>query len=551
MSESITSHSATLAVAGAGPVGLSLAIEAARRGLDVVVIELREPREPPSAKCNTVGARTMETFRRFGIATEVRAAGLPDDYPTDVLFCTALTGHEITRIRLPSRSERDRDEFIDSGWLTPEPMVRVNQIFLEPILFDRLAREPKVTILNNTRVEAYEQVADGVRVRCQSGDRQELVVEARFLAGCDGGRSTIRRAMGVRLVGDAELGRFRTSLVRSSAIRDLFGDRRPSWMSFVTNEKVRGSVVAIDGDQRWLLHRRVPRELAFDELDFDQSIRDLLGVGEDLSYEVISHEDWTGRRLVAERFRDGNVFLAGDAAHVWVPFAGYGMNAGIADGVELAWLLAAVVKGWASPGILAAYEAERLPITDQVSRLAMNKGQELADAWGSQSEVAEMSDDGEAGERRRAVLAPVLQEVNVPQFGPEGLNFGYYYDTSPIIAYDGESPPPYTMAKATPSTVPGCRMPHFWVDCTSIYDLLGLDYTLLRFDPAIDVAPLLAAASAAEVPLELCDASRPDVPDVFHHNLLIVRPDQHVAWRGDSAPDDSAALIDRLRGARS
>jgi 2-polyprenyl-6-methoxyphenol hydroxylase-like FAD-dependent oxidoreductase len=540
-----------LAVAGAGPVGLSLAIEAARRGLDVVVIELREPREPPSAKCNTVSARTMETFRRFGIAPEVRAAGLPDDYPTDVLFCTALTGHEITRIRLPSRNERDRDEFIDSGWLTPEPMVRVNQIFLEPILFDRLAREPKVTILNNTRVEGYEQGADGVRVRCQTGDGQELVVEGRFLAGCDGGRSTIRRAMGVRLVGDAELGRTRTSLVRSAAIRDLFGDRRPAWASFVTNEKVRGSVLAIDGEERWLLHRRVPREIAFEELDLDQSIRDMLGVGEELTYEVISHEDWTGRRLVAERFRNGNVFLAGDAAHVWMPWAGYGMNAGIADGVELAWLLSAVVKGWASPRILDAYEAERLPITDQVSRLAMGKGQELADAWGSQSEVAEMSGDGEAGKRRRAALAPILQELNVPQFGPEGLNFGYFYDASPIIAYDGESPPPYTMASATPSTVPGCRMPHFWHDGTSIYDRLGPDYTLLRFDPTVDVTSLLDAAAAARVPIELCDAPRPDRPAVFHHNLLIVRPDQHVAWRGDSPPDDSAALIDRLRGARS
>jgi 2-polyprenyl-6-methoxyphenol hydroxylase-like FAD-dependent oxidoreductase len=549
MAGSPSSLSATLAVAGAGPVGLSLAIEAAMRGLDVVVIELREPRQPPNAKCNTVGARSMEAFRRFGIAAEVRAAGLPDDYPTDVLFCTALNGHEITRIRLPSRNERDSKNFLDSRWLTPEPMVRVSQIFLEPILFDRLAREPKVTILNNTRVAGYEQDPDGVRVRCETGDGRDLVVQARFLAGCDGGRSTVRRAMGVRLVGDAELGRMRTSLVRSPAIRDLFGDRRPALFSFVTNEKVRGSVVAIDGEERWLLHRRVPREKGFDELDFDQSIRDMLGVGEELTYEVINHEDWTGRRLVAERFRDGSVFLAGDAAHIWVPWGGYGMNAGIADGVELAWLLSAVVKGWAPLGILDAYEAERLPITDQVSRLAMNKGQELVDAWGTPSEIAEMSRDGEAADRRRATVAPVLLDINVPQFTPEGLNFGYYYDASPIIVYDGESPPPYTMGSATPSTVPGCRMPHFWVDGTSIYDRLGLDYTLLRFDPAVDVTPLMSAAVSAAVPFELCDVRRPDSPDVFQRSLLIVRPDQHVAWRGDSPPDDCASLVERLRGA--
>jgi 2-polyprenyl-6-methoxyphenol hydroxylase-like FAD-dependent oxidoreductase len=543
------SWTATVAVAGAGPVGMSLAIEAASRGLDVVVLEQRGAGEPPSARCNTVAARTMETFRRFGIADAVRAAGLPDDYPTDVIFCTALTGPEIARIALPSRNERGRDGYPDSGWPTPEPMVRVSQVYLEPILFERMAALPGVTVLHGTRVEGYSHDGGGVRVRCRRSDGEEAIVEARFLAGCDGGRSAIRRAMGVRLTGDAELGRTRTTLVRAPGIRDLFGERRPAWMSWVVNGRVRGNAVAIDGRELWLLHRAVPGAAAgFEDLDFDRSIRDLLGVGDELAYEVVHHEDWTGRRLVAERFRDRGVFLAGDAAHIWVPFAGYGMNAGIADGVSLAWLLSAVVRGWAQASILDAYEAERLPITDQVSRFAMDKALEIAGALGGGPVPPELERLDEAGAQLRAALEPVLREINVPQFAPEGLNFGYYYDASPIIAYDGEPPPPYTMATATPSTVPGCRLPHFRVDGRSVYDLLAPDYTLLRFDPAADAGPLLAAAAGAGLPLEQRDLARPPSPDVFGHRLLIVRPDQHVAWRGDAVPADCAGLVKRLRG---
>ena len=376
-----------------------------------------------------------------------------------------------------------------------------------------------------------------------------MSVRSRYLVGCDGGRSTIRRAMGVALAGDAEIGRNRSTLVRCPGIRDLFGRRRPAWMSWVVNDRVRGNVVAIDGDELWLLHRGVPgRAASFEDVDFDQSIRDLLGDCGDLTWEVVNHEDWTGRRLVAERFRDGNVFIAGDAAHLWVPFAGYGMNAGIADGVHVAWLVAAAVHGWAGDSMLAAYEAERQPITDQVSRLAIAKVLENSNVTGG-AVPPELSDPGPEGAALRDALGPVLLAINVPQFAPVGLNFGYWYDASPIISYDGAAPPPYTMGEITPSTVPGCRMPHFEVDGRPVLDLLGTDYTLVRFAPAAEVAPLVAAAAEAGMPLAVLDATRPEEPDVFTHDLLLVRYDQHVAWRGDRLPDDATELVDRLRGA--
>jgi 2-polyprenyl-6-methoxyphenol hydroxylase-like FAD-dependent oxidoreductase len=537
---------APITVAGAGPVGSCLAIEAALRGIAVIVVEPRAADEPPSAKCNTVAARTMETFRRFGIADEVRAAGLPDHYPTDVIYATSLAGPEIVRIAQPSRAERHLAGWPDSRWATPEPVVRVSQIFLEPILWARLRSLPNVTVLHGTRVDRYEQTDEGVTTHA-TADGTEVVVTSRYLIGCDGGRSTIRKAMGVALVGDAELGRTRTSLVRSTAIRDLFGDRRPAWMSWIVNDQVRGNVIAIDGDERWLLHRSVPPGGDFDDLDLDGSIQALLGADEPVAYEVLGHEDWVGRRLVAERFRDGNVFVAGDAAHLWVPYAGYGMNAGMADAVELAWLLSAVLTGWAPEAILDAYEAERLPITDQVSRLAMDLVLENAAAMGSSTPPPELADPGPAGQELRDTIGPVLRDLNLPQFAPEGLNFGSFYEGSPIICADGV-PPPYTMGSITPSTVPGCRMPHFEVDGIPVLDLLGPDYTLVRFDPDLDVSAFLVSAAGAGLPVTVVDAARPPDHAVFSHPLLIVRVDQHVAWRGDSLTADRS-LIDLLRGA--
>ncbi len=528
---------------------MTLAIDAALRGARVVLLEARAAGEPPSAKCNTVAARTMETFRRLGVAEAVRAAGLPDDYPTDTIYCTSITGHELTRIRMPSRSERAQPGFWDSDWPTPEPMVRVSQLYLEPILYERVKTLPNVTVLNRTSVEGYDQDADGVTVHCRAEDGEAFDVRAAFLAGCDGGRSTIRKAMGVSLVGDAEISRTRSSLIRAPGLRALWGERRPAWMSWVRNPARSGTVVAIDGEAVWLVHRGVGSGESFEDVPFDQSIRDVLGVDEGFTWEVINHEDWVGRRMVAERFRDGRVFIAGDAAHLWIPFAGYGMNAGIADATALSWLLCAALNGWGAPGMLEAYQAERQPITEQVSHFAMDKVLENLGAMQSGGGApGALTADTPEGEAIRKMIGQRLFDINLPQMSPEGLNFGYFYAGSPIIAYDGEAAPSYDMGAFTPSTAPGCRLPHFRLtDGSSIYDHLGGDYTLLRFAP-VEVEPLATAASRAMAPLKIVDAPAQD-PALFHHRLMIVRCDEHVVWRGDEIPPDAGALIARLRGA--
>ena len=541
---------ASVAIVGAGPVGLCLAMDLAWRGIDCVVAELRHAGEPPSVKCNHVASRTMEAFRRLGLVEEVRAAGLPDDYPNDVVFRTRATGYELTRIPIPCRTDRYTDKSGPDGWWpTPEPPHRINQLFLEPVLFRNAAASPGVTILNRTEVRAFDQDEAAVTahaVDLESGEPIEI--RAQYLVGCEGGRSMVRRAIGARLVGDEVIQRVQSSYIRAPDLIDQI-TKPDAWMSYLYNPERAGNLVAIDGRETWLIHNYLlPDEEGFDTVDRDRCIRALLGVGPGFEYDLLTKEDWIGRRLVADRFRDRRAFICGDSAHLWVPYAGYGMNAGIADAMNLSWLLAARLQGWAAETILDAHERERQPITEQVSRFAMKHAQ---GAIRERTSVpAELEDATPAGAAARHAVGEAAYALNVQQFACAGLNYGYYYDRSPIIAYDGETAPAYSMYDYTPSSAPGCRLPHFWLgDGRSLYDALGAGYTLLRFDPTAGVSALVQAAAKAGVPFQVLDIEADDIPDAYRHKLVLSRPDQHVAWRGDAAPADVVALVDLIRGA--
>jgi len=541
---------ADVAIVGAGPVGLTLAMDLAQRGCSVVVLETRQRGEPPNVKCNHVAARTMEQFRRLGVAADVRNAGLPPDYPNDVVFRTAVTGVELARIHIPARATRYTDTSGPDGWWpTPEPPHRINQIYLEPILFAHAEARRGVTIRNRAEATSFEQDERGVTVQARDLDSgAALVVQAQYLIGCDGGRSMVRKAIGAAFVGTPVIQKVQSTYIRAP---DLLArvSGRPAWCCYAYNPRRSGVCFAIDGRETFLIHNHFhPSEDDFDAVDRDASIRHILGVGADFRYDVISKEDWIGRRLVAERFRERRVFICGDAAHLWVPYAGYGMNAGIADAMNLSWHLASHLAGWAEGAVLDAYEIERLPITDQVSRFAMDHAQQMIKARGAVPPRIE--EPGAEGDAIRAAFGRESYDLNVQQFCCAGLNFGYFYDRSPLIAYDGEPAPVYSMGSFTPSTVPGCRAPHFRVaDGRSLHDACGPDYTLLRFDPSVATERLVEAARARRVPLAVLDVPRGVAPTEYRHALVLVRADQHVGWRGDTVPDDAIAWVERLRGA--
>lgn len=537
-------------VIGAGPVGVTLALDLASRGVNVTVAEIRLRGELPSVKCNHISARSMEIFRRLGIGEQIRNSGLPPDYPNDISYRTTTTGIELSRIPIPSRDKRyTATGGPDSWWPTPEPPHRVNQIFFEPILIERAYVTPNLRMLNKTRLDDFEQDENGVTAHLtdlESG--KPFSVRAQYLIGCDGGRSAVRKMIGAQFIGDAVVQRVQSTYILAPKLLSML-KAPPAWGMFSLNPRRSGNVYAIDGRETWLVHNYLKDEDAdFDSVNRDWAIRTILGVGADFEYEILSKEDWYGRRLVADKLRDKRVFICGDAAHIWVPYAGYGMNAGIADAANLAWMLAAHLAGWASESILAAHEAERLPITEQVSYFAMNHAIEMAKQRRAVPEDIEAP--GSEAELKRGEIGKAAYDLNVQQYCCGGLNFGYYYDRSPIIAYDGERQPSYSMYEFTASTVPGCRMPHFWLaDGRSLYDAMGDGFALLRLDGTIDVAKLGAAFLDRGVPLRIIDMSKVEAGSPYRHKLVLSRPDQHVAWRGNEIPGDPIALVDLITGA--
>ncbi len=541
-------------IVGAGPVGLTLAMDLASRGIKVVIAEMRHYMEPPNVKCNHVAARTMEQFRRLGVAQKLRDAGLPADYPNDAAFRTRMTGTEFSRIPIPCRRDRYTDTTGPDGhWPTPEPAHRINQIYLEPILLAHAASLPGVTLLNRTQVTAFEQDDNGVTATAtdlDSGATQ--TIRSRYMAGCDGGRSDVRKQMGAKFEGTAIIQRVQSTYIRAPKLMGMIPGQR-AWSTYVMNPNRCGTVFSIDGHDNWLIHNHLsPDEPEFESVDRDWSIRQILGVGQNFEYEVLSKEDWVGRRLVANRFRNRRVFLACDSAHIWMPYAGYGMNAGIADALNLAWLLAARLQGWGAEAILDAYEAERQPITEQVSQFAMNHAQQMIKM--KRGVPHNIEAQGAEGDAVRAEMGQAAYDLNVQQFCAGGLNFGYFYSGSPIIAHEAAPAPAYTMGDFTPSTVPGCRAPHFWLDTArtrSLYDSFGPGYTLLRFDTGVDVSAFQSVAALRHMPLVVVDVPAGlEIPSAYLHKLVLCRTDQHVVWRGDSLPAQVEELVSQLCGAR-
>ncbi len=531
-------------IAGGGPVGMTLALDLGWRGISCLVVE-QSTGAPRNPRCNTTAARSMEHFRRLGVANRIRAAGLPSDYPTDVSYRTRFTGPEIVRFKLPSSSAVRSGEWHDDElWPTPEPQHRIAQIFLEPILIEHAAEFSSVKVARGTRLVGFSQDESGVRAEVEDVATGAVrTVEADYLVGCDGGKSLVRKSLGFRFEGVGGINKALSLFYRSAAMRGL--NDRPAWTTYSFNPDGISNIIAIDGRDRWLNHNFFP-------LDHDTSVDepgDLLArtLGAEIDYEELGVVRWTTRRLVADRYRDRRVLLCGDAAHIWIPMAGFGMNAGIQDAAELAWMLSAVLHEWGGRGLLDAYQLERRPVGDQISRAAEAIGRGLFGI-----DARDVEAPGTEGARARREIGSVIEAADRRQYNPVGLNFAYHYWGSPLIASESK-PPPLQIDAYQPSTLPGCRLPHFWRGPNrSIFDDLGRDFTLLRIgDRSRCGERIVAAAAARRLPMTVLDVPEPEGRRLYEKQLVLVRPDQHVAWRGDTEPDDPSALIDRIRGADS
>jgi 2-polyprenyl-6-methoxyphenol hydroxylase-like FAD-dependent oxidoreductase len=543
-----------VAIVGGGPVGLLLALFLDRYGVRSVVFN-SEPKPRRHPKGSTHNSRTMEHHRRLGIAPRVRDLCLPIERPTDVSYYTSLTGWELGRIRMPSEADKRRAVLASAATdQVPEPLLRANQMYVEAFLYEHACTRPNIAMRFGWQVERFEEDTDGVTVEAASDGVRESW-RAQYLAGCDGGRSLVRRSLALRYHGFATLdspqygGRQNATYFRAPTLfRDHLA-RRVGWNYWIVDPKGRCTIISLNNDEEFLSFTKVPDDAG---LPTDDSMIRVLhrAIGAELPIEIIGHWPWTaGVALVAERFVAGRVVLAGDAAHLFTPTGGFGMNTGMDDASNLAWKLAALVQGWGGAGMLQSYETERKPIAHRNTTAARELNKQLA-AMPDTSAIAEDSALGEA--QRRAVGAHVASLAE--EYASIGVQLGARYDGSPIVAEDG-APPADDYVNYTPSGVPGGRAPHYWLDQgrgygSSLFDRLGLGFTLLRLGgKAADTSPIEAAARRRGVQLKLIDVPQPDARELYGRDLALIRPDQYVAWRGNASPSNPDRLLAQMVGA--
>jgi 2-polyprenyl-6-methoxyphenol hydroxylase-like FAD-dependent oxidoreductase len=535
-------------IVGGGPCGLMLANELGRRGIDAILVD-EKPTTAFNPQANATQARTMEHFRRLGFADEIRALGMPPEFPTDIAYFTRYATHELARYRLPSSKEaRARVTGLSGSWSAAELPHRVSQKFVEQVLRQHAERLPGISLNYGWRLLSFTEGDDclhAVIERVEDGATYR--VQARFLVGADGPRSRIREQLGFYYEGS------------SGVIRDFMGGRMyaiylrapdfyevvphaVAWMNVAFNKDRRAFMTAVDGKGEFAFHTQLHAHEDPDRISDAEALAMFeAAVGAPVKAQILSRGTWTaGHSLVANHFQSGRVFLGGDAVHLFTPTGGLGYNTAVEDAVNLGWKLAATISGYGGPGLLRSYEEERRPLAIRNTEYA----RKFADSLGLFEPAAHIEDEGIGGIEARAAAGSYLEAHAKAEFNIPGVTFGGRYDASPIIVSDGCKPPEDAANVYTPTACPGGRAPHIWLpDGRSLYDAFGFDWTLLRLgDDPQDCGLLIEAAEKAGVPLQVVDVPAASAREIYQAPLALIRPDQIVAWRGHLVVEAKAAL---------
>ena len=524
-------------IVGGGPVGLALAADLGRRGIEATLVEKRD-NKIGSPKMLEVSVRTMEFCRQLGISMQVRNWGFPIDHPLDSVFVTTMQGYELGRVKTPALGD------LAHLPCSPERGVPCPQTWFDPILEKHCRSFPHIKLRYQTALENFVQDQDGVTAHILYADTgRSEEVRASYLIGCDGFQSTVRELLGITIRGERHIDWTMNIYLRiadlsahhdkGKAFRYVFVGPQGSW-SFIS---------AVDGKDLWRLQHVGADRTALEQTDIHALVRRC--IGGDVPYTVEDKVLWVRKRTVADRFSDSRVFLAGDSAHAHPPNGGLGMNTGIQDAFDLGWKLAAVLQGWGGPILLDTYDYERRPASTRATEASLRSYRRVR----IDLQHAELDDPTAAGEKLRRELGNQLVEANERTWHPTGVHLGYVYDPSPIVIPDGGPRPIDDEFEYEPSSFPGARAPHAWLsDARSLLDLFGNGFTLLKFAD-ISTDAIEQAARLRKVPLNVHRVENAQAARLYDKPLVLVRPDGHVAWRGERAPQDALAMIDTVRGA--
>ncbi len=527
-------------IVGAGPAGLALAIEMGRLGVRCLVIEQND-RVGYSPRAKTTNVRTREHLRRWGIADKLRnASKLPPDYPSNVVFATRMIGPQLTRIENAlSCNPQKNDLYSESAQWVP-------QYVLEEVMRAHAVTLPSVEIRFNSNFISAEEDIDGVITTVGSIETKELVqIKSRYLIGADGARSAVRVAIGATMSGQHGFAKNYNVQFRAPALAAMH-KQGPAIMYWMINDDMPSLLGPMDGEDLWyFIATRIDEKR--EDLDAKAMIRQATGL--DFEMELLGGDPWYAHNLIANKYSQGRIFLAGDACHLHPPFGGYGMNMGIGDGVDLGWKMAAVLKGWGGPELLNSYEVERRPVHMWI----MDEAVANYSALGNQLAVPGLEEPGPVGDATRREAAEVIYTAKLREFKSLGAVLGYRYDASPIVVPDGTSIPEQQAIIYQPSARPGCLAPHLWLaDGSSLYDHFGDGFTLISTVMNADHSSVLGRAEASarslNIPLKHLAPNDARLFRRYQANFALIRPDQHVVWRGDKIPENFSSILLRVTG---
>ena len=550
LDEKVDTSRRSVLISGAGPVGMILALELSLHGIESTLVE-QAPQTTRFPKMDLTNARSMELLARLGLTEEIRSVGVGPTYSHDVVFCTSMAGPEVGRWSYPSVEQMS--EWIAShndGTTPAHAWQRVTQIEVEKLLMRRCQADENIEVLRPWRVSDVAHADDGVTVRIVSPvGGADHVLEADYLVGCDGAGSVVRRAMHLDMEGDRGVITFCQVHFKSRDLQTLHAHGQ-FWHTFFVGGGV-GAIIAQDERDTWTLQTSAITDgVRTEDIDKQQLLDAVCGKHLEVD-EVLQSSVWQANVLVADHYRLGRLFVAGDAAHEVIPTGGYGLNTGIADAVNLGWKLAAVINGFGGDDLLDSYEAERRPVALLARDWSFRhlnvhvKAQELA-----QRDLIE-SDSPQAAAHRQA-LADYFA-ANTGEHESYGVEMGYRYHSAVVAREgDGDDIAVADVAGYVPTTAPGARAPHVRLaDGTSLVDAYRNAFTLVSFIGREVAEGLSAAAAETGVPLEILEIDDVNARRIYERDLVLVRPDGHVAWRGDQLPQDVRALLSTVTGRSS